>query len=402
MNNKILISDNEYAILANYVEILQHADNLCNESIKANVFHNLIEHGFEYIGTEEVFTVCIDNQTYCCPAAELKPFYTEKEFTYLLKKDIKEDTVLELDTPESEREGEGHALETFFIPEEDIVNKEEDGIEEEENEEIEEIIRETEPAAEEGEVEFPTFSKYDISKIPTRLEEKFIEKDEVKTEIIPIPGVNMDFISNYNIEKIKCFFSTFRCVVHTKESAVKEEIFIMVYPFNIEQDCASTNIAVYAYFRGENHCATSLVNEGQNSVILRLADYEFLVRGRFDDYKFTSSIQTTGASIKNQDVLEVVSEHTVSPYYRAGDDNNGHIKFKYIGYINFESELADGLIEVFPTDFTMDSFLVIKRMEDFIDIYYTDDINEISVQTKEGIKMLNCYWEKDLLRTELI
>ena len=70
------------------------------------------------------------------------------------------------------------------------------------------------------------------------------------------------------------------------------------------------------------------------------------------------------------------------------------------------NKLYEGIIEIFPTDFKTDSFLIVRRIEDYIDYFYTDKVElgdkKIYIQTKDEMQELVCWWDNNVIRYELI
>lgn len=416
MNNKILTLDNEYIRLANVASCLYYADKLQDKKLIGLCFKNLMELGvtYEFSADKKKISLNIDETYYEYDSDILKSCYTEKELEYLMETttSMQMGGTIEIEVEDADDNADAVKTAPFsFFEFKEESNMEKDNVIEEPFVSVDKdsVLETKEEPVEEKPIAPPNWGRRSV--IESYEEQLIIERElqkekealeEKQTKIKPLENVPF-FIPTTQMHKEELFFSMFRGVLREEGSLLSEEIYFMVYPLMIEKDNASTNIVCYAFSKNENYCQTSLDNEIKNSLIMKVGCYEFLVRGRFDDYKWTSSIVTTGSTIKQNISFEIIGEYHSSPFV-FDEDNlpNGHIKFKYVGYVNHKDELTEALIEVFPTDLMEDAFLVIRRIEDFIDVYYTDKVPLILIQTENGMAELKCYWENMKINAELI
>lgn len=433
MSNQVLTLNNEYIRLANAVSCLYYADKLQDAKLIGLCVRNLIEMGISYeiteklsaSGEEESFIVLsIDEQIFTYKIEEiLASCYTHKELEYIKTgHEIGKETELESfkseeveDIPQIQTDMQEIPSFIDFKEESEsasvLIEEDAEDAKEVEVAEDEEVPEETQPLEKEKPQIPPNWGRRSVMEnyeeqlaIEQDFKRKKEEEEAKASRVKPLENV-APFLPTREIHKNDIFFSMFRGVLREEGSVLSEEIYLMVYPLLIEKDNASANIVCYAFSKNENYCQTSLDNEMKNSLIMKVGAHEFLVRGRFDNYKWTSSVVTTGISISQNISFEIIGEYHNSPDILPASDEtlpNGHIKFKYVGYVNNREELVEALLEVFPTDLTENAFLIVRRIEDFIDFYYTDELPDgaVPIQTEEGIKSLRCYWEDDTIKTE--
>lgn len=341
---------------------------------------------------------------------ELKP----KEFS---KPVVHEKTMEEIEAEEKERERKefrAFVTETEQPNEEQLIFMDNDLDENEDNceeeipddltgDEIEEIIENQKDL----EPEIPSFSKYDIDKDMQQLNSNIEDNhddDETVNGVIPFKE-QYPYIEQTSVHASDCVYKLFRASIRHKGSPMTDELFFYIYPLTLKKNDPSTEIVAYCYYRGQNITVSSF--DGQNNLVrLKAGEYEFLIRGTFVDGKFDATINTTGNSATTEDQLTIAQTFINNINSGTIDSQNGHIKFKYVGWESDPNKLYEGIIEIFPTDFKTDSFLIVRRIEDYIDYFYTDKVElgdkKIYIQTKDEMQELVCWWDNNVIRYELI
>ena len=183
-----------------------------------------------------------------------------------------------------------------------------------------------------------------------------------------------------------------------------EEIFFMVAPTEIERTSEtrpSVPIVVYAYYNGKSYYSGSFKNDaGKILVQMNVGDYSFLIRGIFKDRKFESHICTTGQSMAEDIVLNSLERTAFNP--APNRVRNGHIRFVYEG-----KEDERGTIEVYPVNEGDNNFIVMQEINHpqrgiFKYQYCTEDTQKILLRTKDGTRELVCWWDKDMVKAEIV
>lgn len=208
------------------------------------------------------------------------------------------------------------------------------------------------------------------------------------------PPLTTDFTPNHQIALKDCVYSMFSGEVYGETSLRKHNIYFMIAPFEISDHSPSSNILLYAYFNGQNYATTSLNNPDKNSLLFQVGEYQFLARGKFTDGKWSAQIQLTGDSLRRHDILDIKKTYHNNPSTLG--ETNGHIRFRYQGYINRKELVSTGCVNVFPIDVNSGAFIIVRCMEDFTDIFYTDDVDHVTLYTAEGKKNLTIKLENQI------
>lgn len=413
-----LFSKNQF-----YLMILDIANNIKDESIMALATCHLNDCNFTYDKVNKILTIIADDKRYNISKNAFLSFLSEDDFKIVFEDKVnqsieninkEEDILKESDKKILEEEKE-EPKEYYKEPDEedidsilDISNDIEltNDLEEDLSptpEEIAEYIENEKKV----EPEIPTFSKFDIAVNDNVTENKDtndIEDEEAVDGVIPFKE-KYPYIEQKTVHVSDCVYKTFRASISHKDSLVKDELFFYIYPLVLKENSPSTEIVTYCYWRGKNITASSL--DGQNNLVqMNVGEYEFLIRGTFVDGKFDATINTTGISAATEDQL-VISQAFINNI-NSGTINsqNGHIKFKYKGWESSPDKIYEGIIEIFPTDFRENSFLIVRRIEDYIDYFYTDTNelgdNKILIQTENEMKELIVWWDEGVIRYELI
>lgn len=204
-----------------------------------------------------------------------------------------------------------------------------------------------------------------------------------------MPPLPIDYTPNMQLALDDCAFSMFIGEICEADDRKKYEIYFMVAPFELRENDPSCNILMYAYFKNQNYSVTSpLTDDLKNSILCQIAEFQFLVRGSFRDGVWSSEIQLTGSSLRRNDIFDIKRNYHHNPKHSGG---NGHIRFTYDGYINHKEITSVGSIDVFPMDIKGDAFIVVRCMEDFVDIFYTDAPDPIELKTAEEKKILSVF-----------
>lgn len=212
-----------------------------------------------------------------------------------------------------------------------------------------------------------------------------------------LPPLTADITNNFEIPLADCAYSIFLADVYEEQSLTKQRIFFMVAPFEVTQDSPSTNILFYAYTDHTPYCTTSLKNHDKNSLVCQIGRFQFLVRGYILDGKWRAEVKLTGESLRRGDVLEINQEKHFSP--ESLGTTNGHIRFRYKGYINRADLISTGCVNVFPIDPNTKDCVIVRCMEDFIDYAFTDQSKEMVLHTAEdGEKQLHVSCDDNMLR----
>lgn len=212
----------------------------------------------------------------------------------------------------------------------------------------------------------------------------------------PINTMPLHFAENEFEKHKKAFvYQTVRASIRHEKSNHVENICFMIAPLEIKKDEISTKIIVYAYLNGKAYAQCSLENTNErNTISFSAGEYEFLVRGVFEDYNFSATIIPDGITAAQNDSLMILETINYAP--KTKDIQCGHIKFNYK-----TSNNKDGLIEVFPTGFDNESFVVLRQYEEWIDILKTEEDKTLT-QTADGLQEIVCMWEGDVLKAELV
>lgn len=224
------------------------------------------------------------------------------------------------------------------------------------------------------------------------------EEEEVRTEGY-MPPLPLDYTPNMQIPLDDCIYSMFIGEICEAEDPKKYEIYFMVAPFEIRENEPSCNILMYAYFKNQNYSVTSpLTNDTKNSILCQIAEFQFLIRGSFKDGVWSSDIQLTGTSLRRNDVFDIKK---IFHHNAEKPGGNGHIRFTYDGYINHKEITSVGSVDVFPMDSTGRIFVVVRCMEDFTDIFYTDEPVPVELKTADGCRILSVSMEEKNVTAKL-
>jgi hypothetical protein len=230
------------------------------------------------------------------------------------------------------------------------------------------------------------FGRDSVSNKPVRRASSYVEEDTTEAkEEYPLP-FQTDFKNTYHINVKKCVFSMILGEVYHENDNEKNDIYFMVAPFHVVENSPSTNLTMYAFYKGQNYALTSLNNKNRNSICCQVAEYQFLIRGKFKDGKWGCDVQLMGNSLKNNDVFVIKSQVHNTP---EEPEDNGHIRFLYDGYINHKNVASKGCVDVFPMDANLAGFVIVRCIEDFIDIFFTDDVEYVELKTTEGLKRMH-------------
>ena len=231
------------------------------------------------------------------------------------------------------------------------------------------------------------FSRKDADAAPERTPgHKFIrEKNENDKPTGFMPPLTGDITANTEIALSDCVYSIFLANIYEESSIVKQKIFFMVAPFEVSEDTPSANIFLYAYMDGKNYSSNSLKNPNKNSLYCQIGPYEFFIRGYVKEGKWQAEIKLAGNSLTRHDIFEITNEKHFSP--ESLGKTNGHIRFRYKGFVNHKDMESLGCVNIFPIDPNTRDFVMIRCIEDFMDVFYsTDEKKVMELQTMEGVK----------------
>lgn len=245
---------------------------------------------------------------------------------------------------------------------------------------------------------------FDRDSVRTEAIRRSMEAEEVEESVEELsegymPPLPIGYIPNMQLALDDCAFSMFIGEICEADDRKKYEIYFMVAPFELRENEPSCNILMYAFFKNQNYSVTSPLTNGlKNSILCQIAEFQFLVRGSFRDGVWSSEIQLTGSSLRRKDIFDIKKSFHHNPKHPGG---NGHIRFTYEGYINHKEITSVGSIDVFPMDIKGETFIVVRCMEDFVDIFYTDDAVPIELKTTEGKKVLSIFKKDGIVTAEL-
>ena len=238
-------------------------------------------------------------------------------------------------------------------------------------------------------VNIPTaeFSRKDADAAPERTPGHKFTRTETSEEKPAgfMPPLTGEINPNTEIALSDCVYSIFLADVYEESSIMKQKIFFMVAPFEVSEDTPSANIFMYAYMDGKNYSSNSLKNPNKNSLYCQIGPYEFFIRGWLKDGKWQSEIKLAGNSLTRHDIFEITNVMHFSP--ETLGKTNGHIRFRYKGFVNHKNIESLGCVNIFPIDPNTKDFVMIRCIEDFMDVFYsTDEGKVMELQTTEGIK----------------
>ena len=200
-----------------------------------------------------------------------------------------------------------------------------------------------------------------------------------------MPPLTGEIAPNTEIALSDCVYSIFLADIYEESSIMKQKIFFMVAPFEVSEDTPSANIFMYAYMDGKNYSSNSLKNPNKNSLYCQIGPYEFFIRGWLKDGKWQSEIKLAGNSLTRHDIFEITNVMHFSP--ETLGKTNGHIRFRYKGFVNHKNIESLGCVNIFPIDPNTKDFVMIRCIEDFMDVFYsTDEGKVMELQTTEGVK----------------
>lgn len=147
-----------------------------------------------------------------------------------------------------------------------------------------------------------------------------------------------------------------------------ERMPIMIAPTEIILGSASVPIVVSCFYGGRYYTKASIESRsvGQNLIRIRVADYEFLVRGSFSpEGQFSCAINTTGKSIQDKVSLECTRKetfgHITDKVYENGKRYNGL-------YFHRNEEKDYTNFFIYPlSDKKDEEFVIISQSSEFID-----------------------------------
>ena len=147
-----------------------------------------------------------------------------------------------------------------------------------------------------------------------------------------------------------------------------EKMPIMIAPTEIILGSASVPIVVSCFYGGRYYTKASIESRsvGQNLIRIRVADYEFLVRGSFSpEGQFSCAINTTGKSIQDKVSLECTRKetfgHITDKVYEDGKRYNGL-------YFHRNEEKDYTNFFIYPlSDKKDEEFVIISQSSEFID-----------------------------------
>lgn len=223
---------------------------------------------------------------------------------------------------------------------------------------------------------------------------------DTETTIEPLFGADIYFEEKTK-KKDTFVFDNYQLAVTHAGANKSEDVFFMIAPLEIfRKAVTSAPIIVYVLYKGRSYYLSSLDNpeDGKNTIVIQVGDYEFLCRGSFDnDGKFQSSIFTTGISAAQGDKLQVLRKETHNPVGRKV--GNGHIKYAY------ESEEGPGTIDVFPIEMDKPEFLILNRYSEWRDILLLSKKYGLPTATiyENGMKSnIICQWMDDALTSDIV
>lgn len=254
-------------------------------------------------------------------------------------------------------------------------------------EEMKKDIPET-PATEPKPIPETSFSRMDADATPERTPGHKFMHDESGKEEKPQgyePPLTGEIIPNTEIALSDCVYSIFLADVYEESSILKQKIFFMVAPFEVSEESPSVNIFMYAYMNGQNYSSNSLKNPNKNSLYCQIGPYEFFIRGWLRDGKWQAEIKLAGNSLTRHDIFEITNVMHFSPSTLG--KTNGHIRFRYKGFVNHKELESLGCVNIFPIDPNTRDFVMIRCIEDFMDVFYsTDEGKTMELQTMDGVK----------------
>lgn len=257
---------------------------------------------------------------------------------------------------------------------------------------------EREPEPERGPVRFGRKDANIEGERRADMEERDSEVEDLLTEGY-LPPLPLDYTPNMEIALTDCVYSMFLGSIYEETATRKYDIFFMVAPFEIKENEPSSNIVLYVFYKNQNYALTSLNNREKNSLLCQIASFSFLVRGRFTGGVWDADVQLAGESLRREDVFEIKGVRHNNPKNMGA--TNGHIRFTYQGYINHPEIVSTGCVNVFPMDDYGEEFLIVRCLEDFVDIFYTDEVRGIEMHTVEGDKCLSVVNEDGIVTAKL-
>lgn len=231
------------------------------------------------------------------------------------------------------------------------------------------------------------FSRKDADAAPERTPGHKFTRAEASEEKPAgfMPPLTGEIAPNTEIALSDCVYSIFLADIYEESSIMKQKIFFMVAPFEVSEDTPSANIFMYAYMDGKNYSSNSLKNPNKNSLYCQIGPYEFFIRGWLKDGKWQSEIKLAGNSLTRHDIFEITNVMHFSP--ETLGKTNGHIRFRYKGFVNHKNIESLGCVNIFPIDPNTKDFVMIRCIEDFMDVFYsTDEGKVMELQTTEGVK----------------
>lgn len=270
---------------------------------------------------------------------------------------------------------------------EDVTQSKSSVLTEEMSKETDTSLPET-PVVESEPIPETSFSRMDADAAPERTPGHKFMRDESEKEEKPQgyePPLTGEIVPNTEIALSDCVYSIFLANVYEESSILKQKIFFMVAPFEVSEESPSVNIFMYAYMNGQSYSSNSLKNPNKNSLYCQIGPYEFFIRGWLRDGKWQAEIKLAGNSLTRHDIFEITNVMHFSPSTLG--KTNGHIRFRYKGFVNHKELESLGCVNIFPIDPNTRDFVMIRCIEDFMDVFYsTDEGKTMELQTMDGVK----------------
>lgn len=413
-------------------EALQELDNLANiEGLTIGMLHKRGEELKEVVNKKDCVSIEVNGNVYTTHLSKLPSFVTS--FFSEEKKMIEPETVPEKKSEQVEEKQqepvmpqepiieETESFENFksFPFEEEETTEEILNIEEDSPSFVEEKEEEEEPFHFSTEVETETETIQDMEVSGEPQIEESQEKIPQIEEPLKATIIGGDFISEPIVapmsradmfveEKRKLanefvydYYRASVCHVGSQH----EEMQIMIAPLKIQKySCPTVPIIVSIYYKNKLYVASSFDKnkDGQNIVLIDVNEYYFLCRGFFNDKgEFQSTVNTTGISANQGDMINIVSHKHYAPTGSAV--KNGHLKFRYTG------EEGPGIIEIFPlepVELGKKDFVMMTRCGEFVEyIPISNSAHGLSraILYDDGMKSeVVCMWDGDYLEAEIV
>lgn len=188
--------------------------------------------------------------------------------------------------------------------------------------------------------------------------------------------------------------------VVTRYGGRPEDIHFTIAPLKIyKHERSSVPILVVAQYNDRVFVSSTYDNaDGRNTVVIAVDDFSFLCRGYVNEAGvFCSNVSTTGMSVENHDILNMVRKESHCPI--GNEIRNGHIKFKYDG------DEGEGIAEVFVLS-DEEEYMLITRTGPILDYYpisvkTRNSLNKAVLFCNGGKKTLTVKEEDGIVRTQI-